>query len=202
MTDPQSDPGLSPGDAPPSDDPSPGAVPPGDLAPGAAPSSGLSPDLGAGDGSPDVTAAVPGTDGSGPVYYALEDWLSGYFLPMFRRTLGGEYRWCHQWWQHGEAISRLTALWHAWEVLRLQPGTGIATWYRDHLDHQLPILMGPRGPFYQCSETAHREPHQAETTPAPDDWWDLGDDSELLPVPVLGSGDDEPADLRADDGNS
>ena len=93
--------------------------------------------------------------------------MTDYFLPMFRRTLGGEYRWCAQWWQHGEAISRLTALWHAWEVLRLQPGTGIGTWYRDHLDHQLPILMGARGPFYQCSETTHREPHEAAAAPAP-----------------------------------
>jgi len=122
-----------------------------------------------------------------PVYAALEDWLTGYFLPMFRRTLGGEYRWCHQWWQHGEAISRLTALWHAWEVLRLRPGTGIATWYRDHLDHQLPILMGARGPFYQCSETTHREPRQAEAAPAPAEWWDLdtGDDigGPVLPGP-------------------
>jgi hypothetical protein len=137
------------------------------------------------------------------VYYALEDWLTGYFLPMFRRTLGGEYRWCHKWWQHGEAISRLTALWHAWEVLRLQTGTGIATWYRDHLDHQLPILMGPRGPFYQCSETAHREPHQAETTPTPDDWWDLGDDPDILPVPVPATGDEElGADPGAGDDNA
>ena len=57
-------------------------------------------------------------------------------------------------------------------MLRLQPGTGIATWYRDHLDHQLPILMGARGPFYQCSETAHREPREAAAVPAPDEWWD------------------------------
>jgi hypothetical protein len=98
--------------------------------------------------------------------------VSGYFLPMFRRTLGGEFRWCGQWWQHGEAISRLTCLWHAWEVLRLQPGTGIAAWYRDHLDHQLPILMGARGPFCQCSETAHREPREAKAEAAPEDWWD------------------------------
>ena len=80
------------------------------------------------DNSP--AAAAP--DGAGgaeapePVYTAVEDWVIDYFLPMFRRTLGGEYRWCGQWWQHGEAISRLTSLWHAWEVLRLQPGTGIA----------------------------------------------------------------------------
>jgi len=133
----------------------------------------LVPDAEPGDSSADASSAPSGTDDvSEPVYYALEDWLTGYFLPMFRRTLGGEYRWCHQWWQHGEAISRLTSLWHAWEVLRLQPGTGIATWYRDHLDHQLPILMGPRGPFCQCSETTHREPHQAGAAPVPDDWLD------------------------------
>ena len=122
------------------------------------------------------------TDAPEPVYYALEDWVTDYFLPMFRRTLGGEYRWCAQWWQHGEAISRLTALWHAWEVLRLQPGTGIGTWYRDHLDHQLPILMGARGPFYQCSETAHREPHQAEVTPAPGELLDTDPDNPDDPV--------------------
>ncbi len=133
-------------------------------------------DTTAGDGSSDGQAGAPGTDAPEPVYTALEDWLTGYFLPMFRRTLGGEYRWCHQWWQHGEAISRLTSLWHAWEVLRLQPGTGIATWYRDHLDHQLPILMGARGPFYQCSETTHREPHQADAAAAPWDWCDTGTD--------------------------
>jgi hypothetical protein len=30
--------------------------------------------------------------------------------------------------------------------------------------------MGARGPFYQCSETTHREPHQAAAAPAPDGW--------------------------------
>jgi hypothetical protein len=144
-------------------------------------------DLGLDDSTPgDGSLDAPAEPTAEPVYYALEDWLAGYFLPMFRRTLGGEYRWCHQWWQHGEAISRLTALWHAWEVLRLQPGLGIATWYRDHLDHQLPILMGARGPFYQCSETTHREPHQAEITLAPEDWLDLDPDNPdgpLLPGP-------------------
>ncbi len=131
-----------------------------------------------------------------PVYSVVEDWVIDYFLPMFRRTLGGEFRWCGQWWRHGEAISRLTCLWHAWEVLRLQPGTGIATWYRDHLDHQLPILMGSRGPFCQCSETAHREPREAIARPSPGEWWDGADgtmprDSDLgLPVDVIGAGDD------------
>jgi Domain of unknown function (DUF4913) len=102
-----------------------------------------------------------------PVYLELEDWVTDHFLPMFRRTLGGEYRWCAQWWKHDEAVSRLKALWHSWEVLRLRPGTGIGVWYREHLDHQLPILMGARGPFYQCSESVHREPREAATVSLP-----------------------------------
>lgn len=148
--------------------------PPSDA--GSSPPADLGLDIAPGDGSVDAASAASGADASGPVYYALEDWLTDYFLPMFRRTLGGEYRWCLQWWQHGEAVSRLTSLWHSWEVLRLQPGIGIATWYREYLDHQLPILMGARGPFYQCSETTHREPHQADAAPAPDDWWDTDPD--------------------------
>jgi hypothetical protein len=111
-----------------------------------------------------------------PAYACVEDWVLEYVVPMFRRTLGGEYRWCAQWWQHAEAISRLSALWHAWEVHRRDPGTGISVWYRDHLDHHLPILLGARGPFYQCSEETHREPHEAAVIPAPDDWWDDDED--------------------------
>jgi hypothetical protein len=141
------------------------------------------------DDHPGAGPALAGTDAEDtpePVYLAVEDWVIDYFLPMFRRTLGGDFRWCTQWWQHGEAISRLSALWHAWEVLRLQPGTGIATWYRDHLDHQLPILMGARGPFYQCSETAHREPHQAAVIPAPAEWWDTDDVDMTVPGDLAG----------------
>jgi hypothetical protein len=125
-----------------------------------------------------MTASAPpdvgpdGTSAPEPVYACAEDWVTDYFVPMFRRTLGGEYRWCAQWWQHSEAISRFNALWHSWEVLRLQPGTGMGSWYRDYLDHQLPVLLGARGPFYQCSEDSHREPHEPVTKPAPEGWWD------------------------------
>jgi Domain of unknown function (DUF4913) len=125
---------------------------------------------------PDPPDTASGTETPEPVHTAVEDWVTDHFLPMFRRTLGGEYRWCGCWWRHNEAVSRLTALWHAWEVLRLQPGTGIAAWYRDHLDHQLPILMGARGPFYQCTETVHRESREAAAIPAPGDWWDTSAD--------------------------
>lgn len=107
-----------------------------------------------------------------PVFASVEEWVAGQFLPVYRRPLGGEYRWCGQWWQHAEAIIRLTALWHSWETLRLEPGTGIATWLRDHLDHQLLVLLGRSGPFAQCSEDEHIEQPQATTSPPPPGWWD------------------------------
>jgi len=100
---------------------------------------------------------------------------------MFRRPLGGEFRWCAQWWRHAEAITRLTALWHSWEAMRLQPGTGMATWLRDHLDHQLPVLLGRTGPFSMCSENEHIDPRQARTRQPPPGWWDPAGAAEHLP---------------------
>jgi hypothetical protein len=116
-----------------------------------------------------------------PVYDSVEAWVTGQFLPMYRRPLGGEYRWCRQWWQHAEAITRLTALWHSWEALRLEPGTGMAIWLREHLDHQLTVLLGRGGPFAQCSEDEHIEPREARTEDAPPGWWEIGDDQATPP---------------------
>ncbi|MCP2337924.1 DUF4913 domain-containing protein [Actinomadura rupiterrae] len=112
---------------------------------------------------------------SKPYYSSVTSWVTQYFVPMYRRTLGGEFRWCAQWWRHAEAISRLNALWQSWEACRLQGATGIGLWYRDHLDHQLPILLGARGPFYQCTEDEHLEPHLARMEPPPLRWWDAAD---------------------------
>jgi hypothetical protein len=107
-----------------------------------------------------------------PVYARVQDWVSEHFLPIYRRPLGGEFRWCPQWWRHAEAITRLTALWQSWEAMRLQPGTGTASWLRDHLDHQLPVLLGRSGPFAQCSSAEHVEPRIATADPSPPGWWD------------------------------
>lgn len=114
-----------------------------------------------------------------PLFPDLDTWVDEHFIPMYRRTLGGEFRWCAQWWRHAEAVSRLTALWHSWESMRLQAATGIGLWYRDHLDHQLPVLLGPRGPFYQCTETEHLEPHQFTASPVPPGYWE-NDDALLI----------------------
>lgn len=124
-----------------------------------------------------------------PAFGTVQDWVTSYFLPVFRRSWGGEFRWCPRWWDHAEAVSRLTALWRAWETFRLEPATGIADWYREHLDHQLPILLGARGPFYQCSDDEHRQPRQGQAADPPPGWWDLlpEDDRGFDPGPALES---------------
>jgi Domain of unknown function (DUF4913) len=121
----------------------------------------------AGTGPPDDAGNLP----PNPRHPTLEDWVTRHFLPTYRRPLGGEYRWCRQWWRHAEAITRLTALWYTWEASRLQPVDGIATWLRDHLDHHLPILLSRTGPFAHCTQDEHNEPKQAETDTAPPGWW-------------------------------
>lgn len=123
-----------------------------------------------------------------PLYASVQDWVAAHFLPVYRRPIGGEFRWCAQWWRHAEAIIRLTALWQSWEAMRLQPGTGTANWLRDHLDHQLPVLLGRAGPFAQCSPDEHAEPRIAVSDPQPPGWWDPGDGEApdgTRPMPVL-----------------
>lgn len=66
--------------------------------------------------------------------------------------------WCSQWWDHPEAVSRLEALWKAFEVLRRDPGTGAATWWRDYADPTMAALSDAAGTFAKCSDTSHALP--------------------------------------------
>jgi hypothetical protein len=104
-------------------------------------------------------AAADSPPVSEPLYRTLDEWVGEYFLPTFIRPLGGEYRWCVQWHDHAEAVGRLESLWRAWEVLRLDPGLGMAAWFTQDLDAQLPVLLGRSGPFAQCSLTQHMSTH-------------------------------------------
>lgn len=71
----------------------------------------------------------------------------------------GAWRWCSQWWDHPEAVSRLDALWQAFEALRNEPGTGPATWWRDYADPTMTALTDPKGPFEQCrAGERHKSP--------------------------------------------
>jgi hypothetical protein len=107
----------------------------------------------------DASTAVEAEQASAPPEPVFPDavaWVEDWFLPTFRRKAGGtDSRWCSQWWAHAEALTRFEALWRSWEVLRLDAGTGLATWLRDYLDPQLAHLMSADGPFAQCAPDRH-----------------------------------------------
>ena len=99
----------------------------------------------------DPQKAVP------PVYGSLDAWVEEYFCVVFARPIGGEIRWCPQWRDHPEAVTRLEALWRSWEALRLDPNLGIATWLTNFLDPQLGQLLSRSGTFGQCSDARHSQ---------------------------------------------
>ncbi|QBI56334.1 DUF4913 domain-containing protein [Streptomonospora litoralis] len=107
-----------------------------------------------------------------PVFKNVEEFVRYRFVPVYIRPEGGQFRWCKEWWRHPEAVSRFQALWHAWEVLRWEPGTGMAVWYRDHLDFQLNILLGDTGPFRECTSRRHQAPRPLPVEPAPQGWFE------------------------------
>ena len=124
------------------------------------------------DDEPNQAASAP--QGSPqPVYDNVEAWTNGYFVQVYSRVTGGQWRWCAQWWRHAEAIIRLEALWRTWETMRLDPDTGMATWLRDYLDPQLTALLSPTGPFASCSADRHTEPKPLPTLLADDGWWNV-----------------------------
>jgi len=94
----------------------------------------------------------PGTPGR--LYFAnVDEFVRMYLLPNWRRK-PHNVAWCSHWWEHAEAISRLEALWESWEKLRLEPGTGMAVWWRDYADPHMAVLTDrDAGPFTKCDFT-------------------------------------------------
>lgn len=113
----------------------------------------------------------PGDEPFEPRYPSLEEWVVDHFAPMYARPVTPAARWCAEWWDHAEAISRLEALWRSWEVARLDELRGMAVWYRDFLDPQLAVLLSTAGPFAQCTPDRHSPIKPLATVPAPAGYW-------------------------------
>ena len=106
-----------------------------------------------------------------PAYPDSATWVARWLCPNLEREIKRTFEWCPQWWDHPEAVQRLEALWRAWEVLRLDGGTGMSTWWVDHADPQLALLCNPDiGPFGHCHTTHGRDITPLRTTDPPDDW--------------------------------
>src|SRR3954471_2027353 len=93
-------------------------------------------------------------------------WVHRHVAAVIARPLRGEVRWCPLWFEHPEAVFRFEAARRAWTHLAPEPGPGMSTWIRDHLDPCLRELLSPLGPFADCThnERFHRTP---EHTPLP-----------------------------------
>lgn len=99
---------------------------------------------------------------------SADDFVREIIVPTFRRQVGDNapYRWSARWWNNPEAVLRLSALWRAWEALRLDPGTGLSVWIRDHADYHLSVLFDPDGPFKRSDDRSTLDqPLPYEPTP-------------------------------------
>lgn len=111
-----------------------------------------------------------------PVYQNVDEWVRNVFVLLLGdlklQTVVGRgdgLRWCPRWWGHPLALDRLESLWRAWEALRLDPGTGLSVWYRDHFAPTLADLTGADGPFRKCDANKHNSAiDAAPVLPAPD----------------------------------
>ncbi len=103
----------------------------------------------------DVSAASathdPAVDDDVPqTYYgSVDEFVREKLILSYRRLVGPQAsnRWAADWWSYPEAVSRLDALWRAWEHLRLDGVLGASVWWRDHADHHMRALLDTEGPF-------------------------------------------------------
>lgn len=105
------------------------------------------------------------------VFGSVDEFVREQLSVTYMRVVGpsnrASRRWSAQWWRYPEAIARLEALWRSWEHLRLDGATGSSTWWRDHLDHHMPILMSAEGPFADSQDqNKPGEPLPYEAPPA------------------------------------
>ncbi|WP_194829208.1 DUF4913 domain-containing protein [Nocardia sp. XZ_19_231] len=106
-------------------------------------------------------------------FRTLDEFVEKFVARVYRRDVSegterGPWRWCSEWWQHGEAVAKLSALWCAFENLRTGPGTEQAVFWVQFGEPILTKLLGEEGPFKYCYGAAHsKRLEPLPTVPAP-----------------------------------
>ncbi|MDO5722472.1 MAG: DUF4913 domain-containing protein [Actinomycetaceae bacterium] len=97
------------------------------------------------------------------VYASVVEFTEQYLAAVYDRPTHPQRRaWCAQWWAHGELFARFTALWTAWESLRLHGGPeGMAKWFVSYADPIMAVVFDPNGPLALCTAEEHRESKHA-----------------------------------------
>jgi hypothetical protein len=98
------------------------------------------------------------------LYGNVNEFVTDRFIHLVPRPAPGSGRvWCPEWYRHAQALSRLDAVWRAWEHLRFDPAMGLSHWWLHHVDPHLRVLMDPDlGPFGRCADG-----HQGPPEPLP-----------------------------------
>lgn len=100
---------------------------------------------------------------------SVDEFVREFLAPTYRRKIHpqGQLRWSARWWESAEAVSRLDALWRAFERCRVDPAFGMSTWWRDHADPTMTVLMSDHGPFADSRDTTKgNAPLPSEPPPA------------------------------------
>ena len=127
---------------------------------------------GSNEAPPDPDETPAAQEGSPLVYQSTEEFLHEHLLPLYNRVIDPRNgKWCKQWYLHPEAVSRVEALWRAWEHFRLDPATGMSVWWRDHADPHMAVLLSQKGPFHPCNNDRHHTPEPFECDYAPEGWF-------------------------------
>ena len=101
---------------------------------------------------PSLVAAADSAEPPPLEFESVYDFVEQHLVTIFARNIDNpQFRWCKKWWAHAEAVSRLEALHRAYEHLRLDPDTGMSTWWRDHAGPAMAALLDPQGTFDGCS---------------------------------------------------
>ncbi len=103
------------------------------------------------------------------VFGSAAEFLDAVLIPLYHRKVSkqGQARWSSEWWRSAEAITRIDAMWRAWEYLRNDPATGMSVWLKDHADYHMGVLLSTSGPFATShDENAAGEPLPVASPPA------------------------------------
>ena len=103
------------------------------------------------------------------IFDNLEAFVEAIIAPAYgiRNTM--RHAWCEAWWDHPGVVSRLNALWTAWEYYRNQyPMTGMCRWYH-YADHHMDRIMDTeKGILVACKDSGHHpQPHKGKLVSKP-----------------------------------
>ncbi|WP_288336648.1 DUF4913 domain-containing protein [uncultured Gordonia sp.] len=142
------------------------------------PAAGLQPPQQPADTTPTAdtssAAATAPDDGRMPDLSVLREWVDRNVSQWCERQISivtgrPGVRWCAQWDQHPEAITRLWVC-RAVQLEAVTEGpAAVSVYLRDHFDHHLSVLTSATGPFHCCTPDKHELPRSGQPRFLPTD---------------------------------